>query len=81
MGNDRPVSIVSEEWSVPGSSMPPFRKISDPRSGDETAASYDIVRGEPDPGLFQIPPDFQIVDESGPFAVTYIFSFAQKAIR
>jgi hypothetical protein len=81
MGNDHPVTITSEEWSTPGSTMPPFRRISDPRSGDETAASYDIVRGEPDPRLFQIPPDYQIVDEPGPFAVTYIFSPKTKSLR
>jgi hypothetical protein len=81
MGNDRPVTVTAEEWSAPGSAMPPFRKISDPRFGDETAASYDIVRGEPDPSLFQIPPDYQIVDEPGPFAVTYLFSPATKILR
>lgn len=81
MGNDRPVTITSEEWTVPGSAMPPFRKTSDPRSGDETAASYDIVRGEPDPSLFQIPADYRIVDEPGPFAVTYLFSRATKLVR
>jgi len=49
-----------------------FRKTSDPRSGDEIAASYDIVRSEPDPSLFQVPSDYQIVDEPGPFAITFI---------
>lgn len=80
-GNDRPVAITTEEWSTPGSTMPPFRKTSDPRSGDETAASYDIIRGEPDPSLFQIPPDYRIVDEPGPFAVTYVFSPPTSLIR
>ena len=73
MGNDGPVTITSEEWATPGSAMPPFRKVSDPRSGDETAASFDIVRGEPDPSLFQVPADYQIVDEPGPFAITFTF--------
>jgi hypothetical protein len=73
MGNDRPGTITSEEWAAPGSAMPPFRKTSDPRSGDETAASFDIVRGEPDPSLFQVPADYRIVDEPGPFAITFTF--------
>jgi hypothetical protein len=73
MGNDGPVTITSEAWSTPGSAMPPFRKTIDPRSGVETAASYDIVRGEPDPSLFQLPADYQIVDEPGPFAITFTF--------
>jgi hypothetical protein len=81
MGNDRPVAITSEVWSSPGSAMPPFRKTSDPRSGDETAASYDIVRGEPDQSLFQIPEDYLIVDEPGPFAITFTFSSDKKLIQ
>jgi hypothetical protein len=81
MGNDRPVTITSEEWASPGSAMPPFRKTNDPRSGEETAASYDIVRGEPDPSLFQIPADYRIVDEPGPFAITFIFSRDTRLIR
>jgi hypothetical protein len=73
MGNDRPVSVTSEVWTAPGSAMPPFRKTSDPRLGNEMAASYDIVRGEPDPSLFQIPEGYRIVDEPGPFAITFTF--------
>lgn len=73
LGNDGPVSVTTEEWAAPGSSMPPFRKTSDPRSGDEVAASYDIDRGEPDPGLFLIPADYRIVDEAGPFAIIFVF--------
>ena len=80
MGNDRPVAITSEEWATPGSTIPPFRKTSDPRSGDETAASYDIVRGEPDPRLFQVPAEYQIVDEPGPFAITFTFD-AKMLVR
>jgi len=37
------------------------------------SAAYDIVRGEPDPDLFRIPGDYRIVDEPGPFAVTFVF--------
>lgn len=74
MGNDGPVTITSEEWISPGSTMPPnFRKTDDPRSGTEIAASYDIDRAEPDPSLFQPPVDFQLVDEPGPFAITFTY--------
>ena len=61
--------------------MPPLKKISDPLSGDETAVSYDIIREEPDPSLFQIPADFQIVDESGPFVITFTLSQKTKLLK
>jgi hypothetical protein len=34
----------------------------DPRSSKETMIVSDLVRGEPDPKLFQIPPDYEAVD-------------------
>ncbi len=74
MGNDGPVTITSEEWISPGSTLPPnFKKTDDPRSGSEIAASFDIDHTEPDPSLFQPPADFQVVDEPGPFAITFTY--------
>jgi hypothetical protein len=34
------------------------------------------VVGDPDPALFQVPADYQVVDESGPFQVK--FNYATK---
>jgi hypothetical protein len=73
MGNDRPVTTTSEVWGSPELGAPLFRKSSDPRSGDAKAAVYDIDRSEPNPSLFQVPGDYKIVDESGPFAITFKF--------
>jgi hypothetical protein len=74
MGNNAPVAVTSEVWSSPGSSMPPFRKTTDPRSGAEIAASYDIDHNEPDPSLFQLPAGYQVIDEPGPFAITFTYA-------
>jgi hypothetical protein len=73
MGNDRPVTTTSEVWGSPELGAPLFRKSNDPRSGDEKSAYFDIDRNEPNPALFQVPADYQIVDESGPFAITFRF--------
>jgi hypothetical protein len=73
MGNDRPVTTSSEVWVSPELNLPAFRKTSDPRSGDEKSAYFDIDRTEPNPSLFKVPADYQIVDEPGPFAITFQF--------
>ena len=50
MGNDRPVKVITEEWTAPGSAMPPFRKTGDLRvQVMKRRHLTDIVRGEPDP--------------------------------
>jgi hypothetical protein len=73
MGNDRPVTTSSEVWVSPELNLPAFKKTSDPRSGDEKSAYFNIDRTEPDPSLFQVPTDYQIVDEPGPFAIIFTF--------
>jgi hypothetical protein len=60
-----------ETWNSPDLPFPVFRKINDPRTGEEKMAYFNIRRGEPDPRLFQIPEGYQIVDETGPFAITF----------
>jgi hypothetical protein len=73
IGNDRPITTTSEIWDSPELGVPLFRKSSDPRSGDEKAAYFDVSLTEPDASLFQVPADYKIVDEPGPFAITFKF--------
>jgi len=57
----RPITTVSETWiSVV------FRKNSDPRNGESTTRLTNISRVEPDPALFQIPSDYEIIDPQTP---------------
>jgi hypothetical protein len=42
-------------------------KISDSREGERTMTLTNIQIGEPEPSLFQIPSNYKVVDEQGPF--------------
>ncbi len=66
IGNDKPISIVTEVWTSPELKTIVYSKRSDPRMGDQTFALTNIVRAEPDPTLFMVPSDFKILDTPGP---------------
>jgi hypothetical protein len=63
VGNDKPLIIVSEIWNSPDLKTVVYSKRSDPRTGDQTMKLTNIVRAEPDPSLFAVPPDFKIDGE------------------
>jgi hypothetical protein len=69
IGNDRPISIVTEVWTSPELKTVISSKRSDPRIGEQTFELKNITRGEPDPSLFTVPADFKVVD--GPRTVFY----------
>jgi hypothetical protein len=60
IGNERPIQIVSEEWSSPDLQVLVTTDHTDPRSGHSTYQLSNINRNEPNPALFQIPADFTI---------------------
>ena len=62
VGNDGPITTVSETWTSPELKMVVLSKNSDPRNGDSTTRLTNISRLEPDPSLFRIPSDYEIVD-------------------
>lgn len=62
IGNDRPITTVSETWMSPELKTVVLSRNSDPRNGDSTTTLTNISRAEPDPALFQVPPDYQVVD-------------------
>lgn len=66
IGNERPLSIVTEVWTSPELKTVIYSKRSDPRMGDQTFELTNIVRAEPDPALFTVPSDFKIQDSPGP---------------
>jgi hypothetical protein len=69
MGNDRPIVVTRESWHSPELRLEVLMKSSDPRSGESTMRFRIINRSEPDPALFQIPPGYQLVDETGSFTI------------
>jgi hypothetical protein len=70
IGNDRPISIVTEIWTSPELKTIVLSKRNDPRMGEQTFKLTNIQRGEPDPSLFTAPSDFKLT-EGG--AKTFIY--------
>jgi hypothetical protein len=64
IGNERPISIVTEVWTSPDLKTIVYSKRTDPRMGEQTFKLTNVVRGEPDASLFTIPTDFKLT--SGP---------------
>jgi hypothetical protein len=60
IGNDLPIVITSEEWSSPDLKVLVMTRRNDPRNGETTYRLTNIVRGEPDSSLFQVPPGFTV---------------------
>jgi len=66
MGNDRPITTVTETWMSPDLKTVVLSKISDPRNGESTTKLTNVVMAEPDPALFQVPAEYSIVDDPAP---------------
>ena len=73
IGNVAPIEIVSERWYSPELRTVLSSRRSDPRFGETTYRLENIVRAEPSPELFQVPPDYT-VEKGG-------MSFGQRIIR
>lgn len=60
IGNEQPITIVSEEWRSPELKVLVMTHHSDPRMGESSYRLTNIIRGEPDPSLFQVPAGYTI---------------------
>jgi TonB family protein len=61
--------IVKETWTAPELRMVVLQKLIDPRLGESVDQLTRIRPGEQDANLFQVPPDYNVVDEPGDFAI------------
>ncbi|HWE51223.1 MAG TPA: hypothetical protein VG273_15630 [Bryobacteraceae bacterium] len=61
-GNDRPIVSINEMWMSIDLRIMLQSKMSDPRFGDSTTTLNSFSQAEPDPTLFQIPADYQVVE-------------------
>jgi hypothetical protein len=68
-GNDRPIVITHEMWSSPELRLVISSQSVDPEIGDFSIRIVNLNRSEPDPALFLPPPDYKVVEETGPFVV------------
>jgi hypothetical protein len=62
VGNEQPLTIVSEEWRSPDLGILVMTHHSDPRSGESSYRLTNIQRVEPDPSLFVVPADYTVRD-------------------
>jgi hypothetical protein len=69
--NDRPITVVTETWMSPELKVPGLVTNNDPRSGESTTKLINVNRSEPDPSLFQPPPDYTIIEETGDFTMKW----------
>jgi hypothetical protein len=66
-GNDRPMSDVSESWFSQELGLTVLSKFNSARNGESTTRLINISRLEPDASLFQVPPEYTVVEEKGSF--------------
>lgn len=62
IGNDKPVTIVSEEWYSPDLQIIVHSKRSDPFVGETNYNVTNIQRSAPPATLFTVPPDYTVKD-------------------
>lgn len=55
IGNELPITVIGEEWVSVDLKVLVMTRHADPRTGETTYRLTDIVRGEPDPSLFEPP--------------------------
>ncbi len=66
IGNDRPMTTVTETWMSPELQVMVLSKTSDPRNGETTTKLTNFSQSEPDAALFQVPADYTIQDQQQP---------------
>ena len=60
IGNEWPITSVSEEWTSPDLQVLVLTERKDPRNGDSSYRLQRIVRGDPAASLFQVPSDYEV---------------------
>jgi hypothetical protein len=60
VGNAQPITVLSEQWFSPDLQVLLMTRHSDPRTGETNYRLTNIVRGEPDRSLFEVPADYTI---------------------
>jgi hypothetical protein len=66
VGNELPISIVSETWYSSELQTVVMSKHSDPRVGENTYRLTNINRSEPAHSLFELPSDYTVKETVGP---------------
>ncbi|MCU1328666.1 MAG: hypothetical protein JWN34_4036 [Bryobacterales bacterium] len=64
IGNDRPISVVSETWTSRELKRAVLLKTTDPRNGESSTRLTRISRAEPAASLFEVPTGYKIIDQT-----------------
>jgi hypothetical protein len=65
IGNDRPLTTVTERWYSPELQVVVMSRTDDPQHGETTYRLSNIRRGEPDKSLFEIPAGYTVKEGPG----------------
>lgn len=65
IGNDRPIEITDERWESPELRLLVYSRFSDPRTGVVEYKLTNVIRTEPQAGLFTIPSDYTVLEPGG----------------
>jgi hypothetical protein len=60
VGNAQPITVLAEQWFSPDLQVLVMTRHSDPRTGETVYRLTNIVRGEPDRSMFEVPADYTI---------------------
>jgi hypothetical protein len=60
IGNSQPIQTVHETWMSDDLKVPVQTTMTDPRNGTTSTQLTNILRGEPDMSLFQVPSDYTV---------------------
>ncbi|HQU84867.1 MAG TPA: hypothetical protein PKY59_17140, partial [Pyrinomonadaceae bacterium] len=60
IGNDKPLSVVTEKWFSPELQVVVYSRHLDPIAGEHVFRLINIKKGEPSAELFSVPNDFKI---------------------
>ena len=64
LGNDRPITVVTESWYSQELRINLLTKRTDPRYGEQTVRVTELVRQEPDAAMFAIPDEYKLLKET-----------------
>jgi hypothetical protein len=79
IGNERPIAIVAEQWYSKDIEAVVLRRNSDPRFGETTYRLVNLVRSEPAPDLFTVPPGYELETPQGPLFDVRSFAPGERA--
>ena len=65
-GTGKPVVITDDYWYAPQLFVYLMIRHDDPRTGEQMVAVSEIDRRDPDSTLFNVPPEYKVVDETPP---------------